>query len=188
MRRKITSAPEKRRVVSVRRHQAAHAQAVTVPHAGRMRSLMPDTGRPASSTRIARLAIRVGDPASLRAHGFSALRKVGSVTLFRWPADVVAAGYSAADRPRHFVRLESGAFPARLLRAYQRLKTQQLARTSVSLVEIRAFHVHLAWARTSRRRGDDRVIVLLPNVLALKPGRQYSRVEVEQTLSDVTDR
>ncbi len=136
----------------------------------------------AGAERLARLAIRVGDMESVVARGFSALVRTGSLTLFRWPADVIAAGYTSKGRPRHFVRMESGQFPQRLLRAYEKLRERAPANTQVSLVEIRALHAHLAWAHTPRRGAADRVIPLLPSMLDLKPGKEFSRAHVEERI------
>ncbi len=185
MRKKPTRARAKRPTVSPRKHLSAHIQAAGVSHARRMRVVVTAAKEQAPAARIVRLAIRVGDADSLRARGFSALSRVGSVTLFRWPADVIAAGYTSTARPRHFLRMESGEFPKRLLRAYERLKSREATETVVSLVEIRAFHAHLAWAHTAGRGADDILIPLLPSALGLKPGKQCHRAEVEQKIAAV---
>lgn len=180
--------PASRPTVSPRKHLSAHLQAAGVGHVRRMRVVVaPARGR-TPTPRIARLAIRVGDAEPLGARGFSALPRAGSVTLFRWPADVIAAGYTSIARPRHFLRMESGDFPRRLLRAYEKLKSRKAVKTVVSLIEIRAFHAHLAWAHIAGRGADDVIIPILPSALGLKPGKQYSRTEVEQTIAPIAKR
>jgi hypothetical protein len=173
---------------SSRNHLSAHLDAAGVSHSRRMRVIVTASKGRAPAVRIARLAIRVGDAESLSARGLSALRKSGSVTLFRWPADVIAAGYTSTSRPRHFLRMESGDFPKRLLRAYEKLKTHETGDTVVSLIEIRTFHAHLAWGHIVGRPADDVIIPLLPSVLGLKPGKQYRRAEVEQAIAATAER
>lgn len=170
------------------KHLSAHLEAAGVSHSRRMRAAVPAAKGRAPAERIARLAIRVGDAESLGARGLSALRRPGSVTLFRWPADVIAAGYTSTSRPRHFLRMESGDFPKRLLRAYEKLKSRETANTVVSLIEIRDFHAHLAWGHIAGSGAEDVIIPLLPSTLGLKPGKQYRRAEVEQAIAAMAGR
>jgi hypothetical protein len=188
MKRKPARARSKRLNQPSRKHLSAHLEAAGVSHSRRMRVVVTAAKGRASAARITRLTIRVGDPESLGSRGLSDLRKSGSVTLFRWPADVIAAGYTTTSRPRHFLRMESGDFPKRLLRAYQKLKSHKTANTVVSLIEIRALHAHLAWGHIAGRGAKDVVIPLLPSNLGLKPGKQYRRAEVEQAIAALAER
>lgn len=174
----------KQPTASLQKHLSAHLQAGEVSHVRRMRAAVDEAKGRVSAARIARIAIRVGNAESLGAQGLSALARTGSVTLFRWPADIVAAGYASTARPRHFLRVESGDFPKRLLRAYEKLRSGQARKAVVSLIEIRALHAHLAWARLAGGGAYDIVIPLLPNSLGLKPGKQYRRAEVEKAIAD----
>jgi|SRR5215472_11101126 len=185
MKKKAAGARAKRPSVSPQKHLSAHLHAAGVSHARRMRAEVTATKARTATARIARLAIRAGDVASLGARGFSALPRVGSVTLFRWPADVIAAGYTSTARPRHFLRMESGDFPKRLLRAYEKLKGPEATKNVVCLIELRALHAHLAWAHRTGRGSHDSIIPLLPSVLGLKPGKQYRRAKVEQAITAV---
>lgn len=187
MKKKLAKGRAKQVNQSSRKHFSAH-QATRVSHSRRMRVVVTAAKGRAPAAKIARLAIRVGDAESLGARGLSALRKSGSVTLFRWPADVTAAGYTSTSRPRHFLRMESGDFPKRLLSAYGKLKSRETANTVVSLIEIRAFHAHLAWGHIAGRGAEDVIIPLLPSVLGLKPGKQYRRAEVEQAIAALAER
>jgi len=185
MKKKSANARAKHLNRSSRKHLLAHLEASGVSHSRRMRMVVTAANGRTPSARLARLDVEVSDAESVGAHGLSALRKSGSVTLFRWPADVIAAGYASTSRPRHFLRMESGDFPKRLLRAYERLKSRETGGSMVSLIEIRAFHAHLAWGHIAGRGADDVIIPLLPSALGLKPGKQYRRVAVEQAIAAI---
>jgi hypothetical protein len=173
---------------SLQKHLSAHLQAAKVSHVRRMRAAAGAAKKRVLPARIARIAIRAGNAESVGAGGFPALPKTGSVTLFRWPGDIIAAGYASTARPRHFLRVESGDFPKHLLRAYEKLKRGAGRKAVISLVEIRALHAHLAWARVAGRGAHDIIIPLLPNTLSLKTGKEYRRAEVEKAIATVAER
>jgi hypothetical protein len=192
MRGRASMSAEQKRAATVHRHFRAHQHAKHLGHVKKMNAAAREASEHGktmrSITRIGQMPIMVAELRELAENGMAALRKAGTVTLFQWPAEISAAGYASAARPRHFVRVESGDFPKRMRRTYERLRQHAGVRRILSLVEIRALHAHLIWAHTPRRSNEDVLVSLLPNLLDLRPGKEYARVEVERHIREAAGR
>jgi hypothetical protein len=188
MSKRASGAEESKRSASIHRHFHAHQHAKHLGYVRKMIAAARKTSEQGQAgqaiTKVARMPIMVAEIGELAKNGMTALRKVGSVTLFLWPGKIWAAGYASSMRPRHFVRVESGDFPKRIHRMRERLNRHVGMLRKLSLVEIRSMHIHFIWAHAPRHSAQDAVVPLLPNLLHLKPGKEYARAEVEHQIRE----